>query len=287
MSRFATAADLHESLARFDAETVPGSFRTPRYQLRYVTWGDAEKPPIVIVHGLCDLPRSFAMLMRRFVDAGFRCVSYDLADGHGDGANLGMYRHRDFAADLIALLDHLEIETTDILGSSFGSTVTLRALAEYPDRFRRAVLQGGFPRRPLMRIERGLSRIGRYWPWRMGDLPIRQSVMAKLEKPSFSGADPAVFRFLLGNSGQTPIRAACRRALILDKLDLRPLLPRIPHPVLMIGGDRDTIVPRHLESDVETGVRTIRRVEYSPCGHYPQYTLPGPMSDEILRFFRE
>lgn len=286
MSRFATAADLSAAVARFDAESVPGSFRSPRYHIRYVTWGPASGPPVVLVHGLCDLPRSFAMLMSRLVDAGFRCVGYDLADGRGDGANLGMYRHPDYAADLVALLDHLGIATADVMGSSFGSTVTLRALAEYPTRFRRAALQGGFARRPLMRIERGLARIGRYWPWRMGDLPIRDTVMAKLEKPMFAGADDAVFRFLLVNSGRTPVRAAARRGLILDKLDLRPLLPAIPHPVLMIGGDRDTIIPRYLEGQVEAGLRDVRRVEFAPCGHYPQYTLPGPMAAELIGFFR-
>lgn len=286
MSRFATAADLSAAVARFDAESVPGSFRSPRYHIRYVTWGPASGPPVVFVHGLCDLPRSFAMLMSRLVDAGFRCVGYDLADGRGDGANLGMYRHPDYAADLVALLDHLRIATADVMGSSFGSTVTLRALAEYPTRFRRAALQGGFARRPLMRIERGLARIGRYWPWRMGDLPIRDTVMAKLEKPMFAGADDAVFRFLLANSGRTPVRAAARRGLILDKLDLRSLLPAIPHPVLMIGGDRDTIIPRYLEGQVEAGLRDVRRVEFAPCGHYPQYTLPGPMAAELIGFFR-
>lgn len=284
MSRFTTAADLSVAVSRFHSEPTFGLFDSPRYHLRHLTWGAPDAPPVVLVHGLNDNPLSFAMVLVRLVDAGFRCVAYDLADGR-DGANLGMDKHPDYAADLITLLDHLGIAKTDILGSSFGSTITLRALAEYPDRFRRAALQGGFPRRPLMRIERGLARLGRYWPWRMGDLPIRESIMRRLEKPFFAGTDDAIFDFLLQNSSRTPVRAMCRRTLLIDKLDLRPLLPKIPHPLLMIGGDRDPLVPRHLEAEVEAGVPNVRRVEFSPCGHYPQYTMPGPMAEELITFY--
>jgi pimeloyl-ACP methyl ester carboxylesterase len=95
-----------------------------------------------------------------------------------------------------------------------------------------------------------------------------------------------VYQFLLACSGETPIRAAARRALILDQLDLRPLLPAIPHPVLMIGGDRDALVPRECEAELERGLPDVRRVEFRPCGHYPQYTMPAAMADEIERWVR-
>jgi pimeloyl-ACP methyl ester carboxylesterase len=283
---FATAADLAASCQRFDTETVFGSFDTGRYQLRYRTWGPTDGPPLVLVHGMCDLSRSFAMLMRRLVDAGFRCIAYELADGRHDGAKLNRYRHEQFVDDLIALLDHLRLPKVHILGSSFGSTVTLRALATRPERFERGALQGGFARRPLILVERGLAHLGRTWPWLMGELPIRNLVMAKLERSQFEGCPKELFRFLVQNSGLTPIRAAAHRGLILDKLDLRPFLSQIPHPLLMIGGDRDAIVPRRYEAEVEAGVRDVRRVEYAPCGHYPQYTLPAPMAAELVTFFR-
>lgn len=286
MPDFATAADLSAALQRFDAETVPGSCETNRYRLRYCTWGPTDAPPLVLIHGLCDLSRSFCMLMSRFVDAGLRCIAYELADGRHDGAKLGRYRHEHFVDDLVALLDHLQLPQVNLLGSSFGSTITLRALATRPERFLRGALQGGFARRPLIRVERALAQLGRTWPWLMGELPIRKLVMAKLEKTQFEGSPPELFHFLLQNSGLTPIRAAAHRGLILDKLDLRPLLPQIPHPLLMIGGHRDAIVPRQYEAEVEAGVKNVRRVEYAPCGHYPQYTLPDPMAAELIAFYR-
>lgn len=279
-----TAADLTAALARYDAEAQPAAVHTGRYRLRYVTWGDGPRPPLVFVHGMADQARSFAMVMSRLVDAGFRCVAYELANGPDDGANLGVYRHPHFVADLIALLDHLRLPLVDLIGSSFGTTVALRTLATHPARFRRCVLKGGFARRPLSRWERGLSRLGRYWPWRLGDLPFRVREMRRLEGRGFAHCPPEVFDFLLECTGRTLCRAAALRTLIIDTLDLRPLLPKIPHPVLMIGGDVDGIVFRWCEAEVEAGLTDVRRVELSPCGHYPQYTMPGPLA-EVIRGF--
>jgi len=280
-----TAEELFQALARSDVEAVQGSFPTGRYRCRYLTWGTSHRPPVVFIHGMADQARSFAMVMAHLVDAGFRCVGYELPNSLDDTANLGMIRHADLAEDLVALLDHLKVPVADLVGSSFGTTISLRALTRHPNRFRRVVLKGGFARRPLLRIERGLSRLARYWPWRMAELPFREFVMRRLEGGQFVGCPAEVYEFLLWCSGVAPCRAAARRTLIIDKLDLRPILHQVHHPVLLIGGDRDVIVHRSCEADLETGLPNVRRIEFSPCGHYPQYTLPGPTADAIRDFF--
>ena len=280
-----TAEELPTALARLTAEANPGVVVTPRYRLRYFTWGPAsDRPPVAFIHGMADRAQSFAMVMARLVDAGYRCVGYELPNGSGDGANLGMYRHSHFSADLLALLDHLSIDRADLFGSSFGSTIALRTAAQHPDRVRRVVLQGGFARRPLLRWERGLCRLGRYWPWRMSDLPFRVKEMDRLEGRHFRGGPPAAWRFLLANSGATPCRAAARRTLLIDTLDLRPRLAAVTAPVLMLGGDDDTVVPRGCEAEVEAGLRDVRRVGFAGCGHYPQYTHPNGVAAAVADF---
>jgi pimeloyl-ACP methyl ester carboxylesterase len=284
--RHTTAQDLAIALHRFDHEAQLNRVKTPRYVLQYSTWGPETGTALVFVHGLCDQMRSFALMMSNLVDRGYRCIGYQLADGRNDQARITRYQHRDYAHDLVFLLDHLGLSKTAIFGSSFGSTVTLRSLAEYPQRFSKAIIQGGFARRPLITAERVLALVGRYWPWLMGQLPLRPKIMEKLEKPQFVGCDDDVFRYLLKSSGATPIKTAAYRALLLHKLDLRPLLPNIPHPLLMIGGDIDNIVPRNWEAEVEAGVKDVRRIEFQPCGHYPQYTLPQESCDAVDEFLK-
>ena len=54
----------------------------------------------------------------------------------------------------------------------------------------------------------------------------------------------------------------------------------------MIGGDRDAIVHRWCEADVEKGLPDVRRVEFTPCGHYPQYTMPVPYAEAMADFLK-
>ncbi len=275
---------LAAALARFDREAARGVVHTGRYRMRYRSWGDG--PPLVIVHGMADRARSFALVMARLA-ARFRCVAYELPNGLDDDARVARYRHADYVADLVALLDHLGVDRADVLGSSFGSTIALAALAAHPGRFRRAVLQGGFARRPLRPAERALALFARHWPGRMGQLPGRRLVVAALDKPAFADAPRDVYKFFVANHGRAPIAAVARRGLTIHGLDLRPALSTVRAPLLMIGGDRDALVPRVYEAEVEAGVAGARRVEIARCGHYPQYTHPDRMAAETAAFLGE
>jgi pimeloyl-ACP methyl ester carboxylesterase len=55
----------------------------------------------------------------------------------------------------------------------------------------------------------------------------------------------------------------------------------------MVGGDIDRIVPRQWEAEVEEGLPDVRRVEFSPCGHYPQYTHPRRLAEVVREFLGE
>jgi pimeloyl-ACP methyl ester carboxylesterase len=275
-----TTAQLAHALAAYQAEARHGTFAAPHYRMRTVTWGQG--PPLLFIHGLADQVRSFAMLMHQ-LQHHFTCVGIALADGESDGAKIRGYRHRHHVEDFYAFTRHMGWHRFDVFGSSYGSTITLRYLATHPHHVGKVILQGGFARRPLIWPERGLARLARYWPGRMDQAPGRYMVMGRFDRPQFEMAPPEVYRFFLECSGDTPIQAAARRGVILNTLDLRPMLPFIPHHVFMIGGDRDAVVPRASEATLEVGLKSVSRVEYAPCGHYPQYTHAGTMAQDMLK----
>ena len=283
--QYATAADLADGLARF-ARARHGVAATPGYRVAYAEQGEPGAPTVVLVHGLSDQAASFALLTARLTRAGFRTVALELADGKGDGAKLGNYRHSDHARDLIALFDHLKLDRPHLFASSYGSTVALRALLDFPARVAKCVLQGGFARRPLNRAEIALARVARFLPGRMAHLPGRPKAMAQIDGPQFAHAAPKIYEFMLKCSGRSPLRAVAQRALVLATLDLRPRLNEIATPTLLIGGDADPIVPRHCEAELERGLLNARRVEL-PGGHYPQYVLPTPTAEAMVDFLTQ
>src|SRR5205823_943978 len=142
----------------------------------------------------------------------------------GDGARLPRYRHADLVADLFALLDHLGLRQSYLLGSSFGSTVALAALRTRPDRVPRAVLQGGFACRPLSLAERLGVRLVRHLGGPLRGLPGRERLARAVDYATFAPCPPAVWRFFLDCTGSTPVAAFAQRADLLHRVDLRPVL---------------------------------------------------------------
>jgi pimeloyl-ACP methyl ester carboxylesterase len=272
---------LRECLDRWQREVQHGEVDTGRYRGRYAVWGQG--PTLVLIPGLASDAISFAMLMAR-LQSHFRCVSYDLPDGINDGARLTTYRHDDLTQDLFALLDHLHIRECCLLGSSFGSTIALSALHQRPDRFDHAILQGGFARRPLAVAEEFVASWARYLPGRLGQLPFVRRVIEHNHREPFLQRDPDVWRFFVERSCQAPLRAFAMRLLMLHRLDLRPILPTILHPMLLICGDRDPLVGKTCEQELKQGLPNVARAEIEGCGHQPHQTHPEVMAEVVRQF---
>ena len=106
--------------------------------LRMGAW-DAGRPPLVLVHGLAASSAFWFHVAETMSHEG-PVLIHDLR-GHGRSTlREAGYRPEDHAADLLELLDVLEIPEAIPVGHSFGGSVVLHALRAAPERFRRAVL---------------------------------------------------------------------------------------------------------------------------------------------------
>ncbi len=270
-----------EARERFQREAIHGDCDTGRYRMPYYTWGQG--PPLLFVHGLGDSSHSFLQPISRLADH-FRCIAYDQPSGHRDGARLRRYTHEHLVADIWALLDHLNLRQSYILGSSLGATIVLKALAARPERLPRGILQGGLAYRPLRRAERWLAYLGRFLPGSMAALPLREKVLLKTAGTAFKEMFPDIWNHFLECSGRARIAAFAGQAHMLNQLDLRPLLPSIRQPVLLICGSADRVVPRPHAEILLAGLPNAGRVVIEGCGHVPSYTHPEIYAEVIRQF---
>jgi len=105
------------------------------HTIRYSDSGDGDQA-IVLVHGLLMNRRMFKPLASQLAERGNRVISVDLL-GHGDSDqpdDLRLYSMPLFARQLVALLDHLELESAVVGGTSLGANVTLELAVHEPDR---------------------------------------------------------------------------------------------------------------------------------------------------------
>jgi pimeloyl-ACP methyl ester carboxylesterase len=226
------------------------------------------------------------MLLAR-LQTSMRCVSYDLPAGIDDAAIVNHYRHEDLADDLFRLLDHLKINTCILYGFSFGSTIALRAMTQQPGRISRAILQGGFAHRSLSRAEAFVASWGRFLPGRLHQVPFFERLMAYNQREPFLAREPEVWQFFLERQGHTPIRAFASRVLMIDRLDLRPLLPGIQTPTLLVSGDRDPSVESRCREELQQGLPKVAHAEIESCGHQAHLTHPEVLCEAIRHFLSQ
>ena len=271
---------LRECLDRRKREAQFGICDTGRYRCRYVLWGRG--PTLVVVPGLASDASSFVMLMAR-LQAHFRCVSYDLPAGVNDGAHLMTYRHADYTADLFALLDHLRIRECMLYGSSFGSTIALAALHQAPRRFSHGILQAGFAHRPLAATEVLAASFVRFLPGRVAHLPLVRAVLERNHRGPFRERDTDVWDYYLERGFSVPLRAFATRLLMVARLDLRPILPTIQKPMLLVCGDGDPLVGKKCEDELQRGLPMVARAEIERCGHEPHLTHPEVLAEVLTQ----
>jgi pimeloyl-ACP methyl ester carboxylesterase len=272
---------LSDSLAQWQREAQHGQADTGRYRCRYYCLGRG--PALVFIPGLSLESTSFAMIMSR-LQPHFRCIGYELPTGDADGASLTAYRHRDLRDDLFALLDHLQIDRCYLLGFSFGSTIALSALADQPRRFPRALLLGGFARRPLAWSEVMLAHWLRYSPGRIANLPLADHVVRRHNAELFAARPAGELDHFCAAELRPLLRTFAGRALLMHYTDMRPLLEKIHQPTLLVYGDRDSHVGKELRDELAGGLPSAARAEIENCGHYPQLTHPEVFADIVRQF---
>jgi pimeloyl-ACP methyl ester carboxylesterase len=116
-------------------------------RLRYALAGPDDGPPIVLVHGYCsdyELNWVGSRWQETLTRDGRLVLGLDCR-GHGRSEkphDPAAYDRSTMAADVVRLLDHLDIADADYLGYSMGARIGLDAIIEHADRFGRAILGG-------------------------------------------------------------------------------------------------------------------------------------------------
>ena len=104
-----------------------------RLRLHYLVWGEAEKPPLILLHGGRDHARSWDRTARA-LGARYQVFAADLR-GHGDsdwalGAN---YSIIDYALDLHAVVEAIGRAPVSLVAHSLGGSIALQYAGAVPE----------------------------------------------------------------------------------------------------------------------------------------------------------
>ena len=99
--------------------------------------------PVILVHGLLLSQEMHRPLAEDLAARGNRAITVDLL-GHGQSdrpRDMWRYSMSLFAEQLLALMDHLELEEAVLMGTSLGANAALEMAAKAPERLRAMVIE--------------------------------------------------------------------------------------------------------------------------------------------------
>jgi pimeloyl-ACP methyl ester carboxylesterase len=119
-----------------------GRFEHGGRELAYSSYGDGRRV-VVLLHGLLFSRYMHDALARALAERGHRVLTLDLL-GHGESdrpPDMWRYSMTEFGREVVALLDHLEIDEAAVMGTSLGANTTLEVASLAPERLRGMVIE--------------------------------------------------------------------------------------------------------------------------------------------------
>jgi non-heme chloroperoxidase len=208
--------------------------------------------PVVLIHGWPLSGRSWEAQVPALVEAGYRVVAYDRRGFGASSQPWGGYDYDTFAADLQALLEHLDLRDVTLVGFSMGGGEVVRHIATYgTERVARAVLAAAVPPYLLKSGDNpdgGLDEatIAQFEGGVKGD---RLAFLDEFTKGFFAAGDRTDLISEPQRIYARDIAAFASPKGTLDciaafgRTDLREDAAKISVPTLVIHGDSDAIVP--------------------------------------------
>ena len=145
---------------------ISNSFISQRLRLNYVDWGNADAPPLLLIHGGRDHARSWDWVAEE-LRHDWHVIAPDLR-GHGDSSWSpdGNYEMSAFVYDVAQLIHQLNLAPVSIIAHSMGGNIATRYAGLYPENVKKLVNIEGLGLSPKMQAERdelGIQKRFRQW----------------------------------------------------------------------------------------------------------------------------
>jgi pimeloyl-ACP methyl ester carboxylesterase len=128
-------------------EDTPGptshTYFSQRLRLHYVDWGNAARPPLILLHGGRDHCRNWDWTAAALRD-DYHVIAPDLR-GHGDSqwSPDGNYAMTGYVYDLAQLVHQQKLAPATIIAHSLGGHIALRYAGVYPEAVKKLVVIEG------------------------------------------------------------------------------------------------------------------------------------------------
>lgn len=249
--------------------------------LAYDVIGSGE--PLFLLNGVMMTMTTWG-LQTRVLSESYTCVLHDFRGQLQSSKPPGPYSLSMHAADVVALMDHLEIESAHLIGTSYGGEVAMQAAVEYPSRVRSLTIIAS-----VSEVDDALrAKIER---WIVVATTDRDALYDATAPDNFSPAFLEAHsefvtagRERLRGFDDDWFRALADLCRSFEGLDLTPRLHEIRCPSLVIVGSEDILKPVRCSEVIAAGIPGASLHVVEGAGHAVVIEQPDAVNGAILRF---
>jgi 3-oxoadipate enol-lactonase len=254
------------------------SIDTRRGRMGWLESGDGW--PLILLHGFALRAEMWRPQLES-PPPGWRCIAPDLR-GIGAGPPLDRaVSMEEYARDIDALMDALEIDRAAIGGVSMGGYITFALFRLAPARFTAMILadtrsQADTPagREGRLQLRKLLAE--------QGPRAVADDMLPKLLSPDAAPRTVRMVREWIESLEPRAIDAAI--GALIDRPDSTPDLSRINLPALIIVGHADTITPPADSEAMQRSIARSRLVVIPDAGHLANVENPDAFSRALADF---
>ena len=240
-------------------------------RLHFLDWGSEGKQPLILLHGIGRVARTFDHLAAHF-NKDYHVIAVDMR-GHGDSgwSAEGAYLVEDYVKDIEGLAAQLRLRNIVIWGNSTGGRVAQVFAGMHPELVAGVISEDVGPERPREIADSGTNRMRqedeRGWA-------SEEELLAQL-KASNARTNPDVLAAYVkyGSKRRPDGRVIWKRdpniANGFVPTELWRFVRQIKSPIIYVLGGRSTIVPAATQQQLKDTLPQVQIVTLPGLGHYP------------------
>ena len=246
-------------------------------KVHYVDWGNADKRPFIMLHGINRTGHSFDKVAP-FLHGDYHVIAMTLR-GHGDSdwSPKHEYAAEDHARDLHSLIEQLNLKDVVLNGNSMGGRVVQVYAGQHPERVWKMIVDDVGPERPESVTRTLTSRIG--------------------QETDGWASEEELLKSLRGNRTRTPEQEAELLERVkyeskklpngrvgwkydpgitagLGPIELWQYVKKFKTPVLYIVGANSNLVPKETQAQLKATLPNIEVLTIPDAGHTPHQDNP-------------
>ncbi|MGG3888158.1 alpha/beta fold hydrolase [Metabacillus fastidiosus] len=256
--------------------------------IHYEIYGtDMNKPTLVLVHGFLSSTFCYRRIIP-LLQSEFRIIAIDLPPfGKTEKSTRFVHSLNNMAKVIIELLEKLQIKNAILVGHSLGGQVSLNAVNQKPEMFKKVVLLCSSSY--MKRLHPTLI-CGSYIPYFYLCIKhwlARQGILKNLYNVVHDRTliDQEMMEGYLEPFHDDQIFRALTRMIRDHEGDLpSETLNKIETPSLLIWGEEDKVVPVHIGEKLSKDLPNSNFISFKKTGHLVPEEIPEHVTDKIMNF---